>query len=120
MLGPGRAAQAALPLPTCLPASSPNPCAAPPELPCPACLLSPWSALQRAAFERARVMRPQHAVRQHQHPLACRAAPATVAQVAVALQPVFERRPEMLAVFGLMCEPERQASWLATCHALRG
>lgn len=32
---------------------------------------------------------------------------AAVKEVAVALQPVFEKRPEMLPVFGMMCEPER-------------
>ncbi|KAL4431348.1 hypothetical protein ABPG75_006604, partial [Micractinium tetrahymenae] len=33
---------------------------------------------------------------------------SAVKEVALALQPVFERRPEMLPVFRMMCEPERQ------------
>lgn len=48
---------------------------------------------------------------------------AAVKEVALALQPVFERRPEMLPVFGLMCEPERQivfrVPWLDDAGCLR-
>lgn len=31
-------------------------------------------------------------------------------EVAASLQPVFERQPELLRAFEVMCEPERQAS----------
>lgn len=33
---------------------------------------------------------------------------AAVKEVAASLQPVFERRPELLCAFEVMCEPERQ------------
>lgn len=33
---------------------------------------------------------------------------AAVKEVALSLQPVFEKKPELLQVFQMMCEPERQ------------
>jgi len=38
---------------------------------------------------------------------------AAVKEVAASLQPVFERRPELLRAFQAMCEPERQASGMS-------
>lgn len=35
---------------------------------------------------------------------------SAVKEVAASLQPVFERQPELLRAFEIMCEPERQAS----------
>jgi hypothetical protein len=34
-----------------------------------------------------------------------------VREVGLSLQPVFEKRPELLKAFETLCEPERQVGW---------